>query len=210
MENTKSRLNLKTSGLILRVYPNRIEFIQIKQSYQRATVPFGANKTYIRENDAMKNINIGKTKIYLSYGSNTNVDRMKQRCPKAKLIGKGILENYRLTFRGRHKGVANIEPSKGKLVEVVLWEITKACERELDLYEAFPELYIKETVEVIIDGKPKKAMVYIMASQYTNMAATPMESYYSTIAKGYEENNIDLKQLQTAYSECLSELEERV
>ncbi len=186
------------------------EPLEIKLSYQRATVPFGANKIFIRENGLMKNMKFGRTKLYVSYGSNTNVDRMKQRCPKAKLIGKGILKDYKLTFRGVHKGVANIEPKKGTSLEVVLWEITEACEFALNLYEGYPILYIKETVEVIIDGKPTKAMVYIMASQYTNMPASPMESYYSTIAKGYEENNIDLKQLQTAYSECLAELGERV
>jgi gamma-glutamylcyclotransferase (GGCT)/AIG2-like uncharacterized protein YtfP len=173
-------------------------------------VPFGANKIYIRENDSMKNMKLGRTKFYVSYGSNTNVVRMKQRCPKAKLIGTGILKDYKLTFRGVHKGVANIEPCQGTSLEIVLWEITEACERELDIYEGFPHLYTKETVEVIVDGKLINAMVYIMASQYTDMAASPMESYYATIAKGYEENNIDLKQLQTAYSECLSELEGRV
>lgn len=69
---------------------------------------------------------------------------------------------YKLTFRGRYKGVANIEPCKGREVPIVLWEITEDCKVALDLYEGYPNLYIKEEVEVMVKGKPKTAMVYIM------------------------------------------------
>ena len=41
-----------------------------------------------------------KEKIYCAYGSNMNLEQMSHRCPNAKVIGKGKLENYKLTFRG--------------------------------------------------------------------------------------------------------------
>lgn len=147
-----------------------------------------------------------KKKIYGAYGSNMNLEQMAHRCPNAKVIGKGTLEGYKITFRGRYKGVANIEPCKDKSVPIVLWEITNDCETALDLYEGYPSLYIKEAVEVIVDNKPVKTMVYIMADKYRDMVAAPTEYYFNVIAKGYSDNGLDLKPLQIAYSECLAEL----
>ena len=147
-----------------------------------------------------------KTKLYGAYGSNMNLEQMSHRCPKSKVIGIGTVEDYKLTFRGRYKGVANIEPCKGSEVPIVLWEITEDCETALDLYEGYPNLYIKEEVEVKSKDKNKKAMVYIMVKEYINMVAAPTEYYFNVIARGYSDNGIDLKPLQIAYSECLSEL----
>lgn len=148
-----------------------------------------------------------KTKLYGAYGSNMNLEQMSHRCPKAKVVGVGTLEGHRLTFRGRYKGVANIEPCKDSFVPIVLWEITEDCERALDLYEGFPRLYIKKQVKVLVDSKPKKAMVYIMTSEYTDMPAVPTDYYFSVISKGYTENGIDLEPLEKAYSECLAEIQ---
>lgn len=147
-----------------------------------------------------------KAKLYGAYGSNMNLEQMSDRCPKAMVVGTGIVEGYKLTFRGIYKGVANIEPCKGREVPIVLWKITQDCERALDLYEGYPRLYIKEEVEIKVKGKAKIAMVYVMTSEYTNMAAAPTEYYFNVIARGYCDNRIDLKSLQVAYSECLSEL----
>ena len=47
--------------------------------------------------------------IYAAYGSNMNLRQMARRCHSAKVIGVGVLENYKLTFRGIQRGVANIE-----------------------------------------------------------------------------------------------------
>lgn len=145
-------------------------------------------------------------KLYGAYGSNMNLEQMSLSCPKAKLIGTGTLNDNKLTFRGKYKGVANIEPSKDRSVPIVLWEITKDCETALDIYEGFPTLYIKKQVEVMVNGKPRETMVYVMASEYTNMVAAPTEYYFNIISRGYSDNDINLKSLQIAYSECLSEL----
>lgn len=109
-----------------------------------------------------------KTKLYGAYGSNMNLEQMSHRCSKAKVAGTGILEGYKLTFRGRYKGVANIEACIGTVVPIVLWEITEDCERALDLYEGYPNLYIKEEVQVKVEDKLETAMVYIMDSKVTN------------------------------------------
>lgn len=147
-----------------------------------------------------------KVKLYIAYGSNMNLEQMSHRCPKAKVVGTGILKDYKLTFRGRYKGVANIEPCKDKAVPIVLWEITEECERALDLYEGYPNFYIKKDIEVTVGDESKTAMVYVMTKEYTNLVAAPTEYYFNVIARGYSDNGIDLKPLQIAYSECLSQL----
>ena len=132
-----------------------------------------------------------------------NLEQMSHRCPNAKVIGKGKLENYKLTFRGVYKGVANIEDCKDASVPIVLWNITDECENALDVYEGYPSLYIKREVEVIVDEQSIKAMAYIMADRYKDMVAIPTEYYFNVIVKGYEDNQIDLEPLQIAHSECL-------
>ncbi len=39
-------------------------------------------------------------KLYIAYGSNMNMQQMAMRCPKATPLGKYILEDYKLEFRG--------------------------------------------------------------------------------------------------------------
>ena len=147
-----------------------------------------------------------QTKVYAAYGSNMNLEQMALRCPASKVIGTGVLEGYRLTFRGIYKGVANIEPHKGKEVPIVLWEITEECEAALDMYEGYPRLYEKIEIKVKVKGKSKKAMAYIMTEEYTNKAAVPTDYYYNVIAKGYLDTGLELEPLQIARAECLKEL----
>ena len=44
--------------------------------------------------------------LYAAYGSNVNCDQMRERCPDAKFVQTGILENHRFVFADN--GVANI------------------------------------------------------------------------------------------------------
>ena len=145
-------------------------------------------------------------KLYAAYGSNMNLEQMSYRCPAAKVVGTGVVRDYRLTFRGSSRGVANIEHCKDRDVPVVLWEITKACEEALDVYEGYPSLYEKKAIEVETDNKIQKAMVYVMAKRYRIMPASPTNYYLATIAEGYTDNGLDLEVLKKAHLECLKEL----
>ncbi|HHX61087.1 MAG TPA: gamma-glutamylcyclotransferase, partial [Epulopiscium sp.] len=129
-----------------------------------------------------------KMKTYAAYGSNMNLKQMKKRCPKAKVIGVGILNDYKLTFRGN--GHANIEASDGFQVPIVLWEITPTCERALDRYEGYPNYYIKKPILVETKSGSKKAMAYVMTSNYEKLKATPTATYYDIICQGYLDNHI--------------------
>ena len=54
------------------------------------------------------------TAKYFAYGSNLDLLQMKRRCPLSKLISKGKLPDYRLTFNryaeGWDGGVADVIP----------------------------------------------------------------------------------------------------
>lgn len=146
-------------------------------------------------------------KLYAAYGSNMNIEQMAHRCPKARIVGKAVLQDFKLTFRGVYKGVANIEPCMGREVPIVIWSITDECENALDVYEGYPRLYKKKTLEVTMDNKPTKVMAYVMTKEYCNLPSLPTEYYLNVIARGYSDNDIDLKTLNNAYSECLKEVE---
>lgn len=87
--------------------------------------------------------------FYLAYGSNLNLEQMAKRCPTAKPVGIGLLEDYRLIFRY----YLTIENQKGGFVPFVLWEIDEESERMLDYYEGFPRFYRKEYVNVLVGEK---------------------------------------------------------
>jgi len=147
-----------------------------------------------------------ETKIYAAYGSNMNLMQMKKRCPKAKVIGKGELQGYKLTFRGKQTGVANVERSVAGKAPVVLWAITEECERELDRYEGYPRLYGKEVVSITTPTGEQEAMLYVMAKQYETMPAIPSEYYFEVIRQGYQDNGIDAVPLNEALTNTKAEL----
>lgn len=126
-------------------------------------------------------------KFYIAYGSNLNVQQMKDRCPGAVQIGSTVLPGYRITFRGNWRmGVANIEPRKGSSVPVGIWSITEADERRLDRYEGYPALYTKQVMMVKLpDLRTVPAIVYVMTP---NKAwCRPSPDYLRTIRQGYQD-----------------------
>lgn len=151
-----------------------------------------------------------KTKIYGAYGSNTHIEQMAHRCPKAKVIGTGWISNCQLTFRGVNNGVANIEYHRGRKVPVLIWEITEDCENSLDRYEGYPSLYIKKDIEVNLENGDKvTAMVYVMTKQYEDCPAEPSRYYLDTIWNGYKQNKMPVSFLRQAVNETTDMITKR-
>ena len=147
-----------------------------------------------------------KNKIFAAYGSNMNLEQMLHRCPGAKVTGTGEVENYKLTFRGRGNGVANIERGQGSTVPIVLWEITARCQKALDIYEGYPRLYVKRDIEVVTQKGVVIAMAYVMRKEYERLPAKPSQYYLDIISEGYADNEIPLGTLKEAVAENLREL----
>ena len=136
-------------------------------------------------------------KLYIAYGSNLNQEQMADRCPTAKVVGVGTMEDWRLLFRGAREGaVATVEPFEGGSVPVLVWGITPADEAALDHYEGWPFFYRKETVKVELNGKTVTAMVYIMNEG--RPLGQPSCYYYAAILEGYKDAGFDMDILRQA------------
>jgi len=149
-----------------------------------------------------------KDKLYIAYGSNLNLPQMTKRCPTAKVVGASEIKDYALLFRGGKNGaVATVEPCEGASVPVLLWKITPKDEAALDIYEGYPSLYDKETMELTLDGKTVSAMVYVMTPGHR--LGYPSDFYYNTIREGYKTSGFDTAVLEQAveYTEQLMERE---
>ena len=78
---------------------------------------------------------------YFAYGSNLDLPQMKRRCPSSKLISKGSLSGYRLTFNrfssGWGGGVADVIQKQGSKVWGLVFEISDSDLDRLDRYEGY-------------------------------------------------------------------------
>lgn len=140
-----------------------------------------------------------KTKLYMAYGSNLNIDQMAHRCPTAKVMTSGRLRDHQLLFRGcRGHAVATIEPFDGGTVPVLIWKITPEDEAALDIYEGFPNLYRKEMVILRLDcGKAFEAMTYIMNISDPDGRIRPLgkpgKYYFNVILEAYQHLTTELE-----------------
>ena len=151
---------------------------------------------------------MGNKKLYIAYGSNLNQTQMANRCPTARALGATAMKDWRLLFKGPHGGaVATVEPSKNGTVPVLVWEIAEADEVALDRYESWPFLYRKETVEIELNGKTVKAMVYIMNEG--RPLGQPSGYYYSVIFEGYKAAGFDVEILRQATEDSIETEEVR-
>ena len=134
--------------------------------------------------------------LYISYGSNMNLQQMAYRCPHSKVVCNGKLKGWKLVFNV-HADIIKTD-NDNDIVPVVIWDIDTRDWNMLDMYEGFPSYYIKETVNVILDnGKTESAIVYVMTSKNKGICK-PSISYFKGIEMGYIENGIDVKYLYDA------------
>ena len=97
---------------------------------------------------------------YFAYGSNLELEAMRDRCPSARPLGPAVLPDWE--FRINERGYATVVRHPGKTVYGALWELDSAAEAALDTYEALDEgLYRKEIHPVLVAGQSRDVMVYL-------------------------------------------------
>ena len=142
-------------------------------------------------------------KYYIAYGSNLSVEQMAHRCPDATVAGMAAVPDWKLVFRVH----ATIEPAEGRVVPVLIWEISERDERNLDRYEGYPSYYYKQDMIVTMtdfDGRnPQEitAMVYLMADGHP--LRTPWKPYYDTLEEGYTRFGFNTHLLELAFEEAM-------
>lgn len=153
-------------------------------------------------------------KLYIAYGSNLNKRQMYGRCPGAKFLGTGVIENYALQFKGSlHGAHATIAPQEGSAVPVGIWRIQKRDEKNLDMYEGYHErgycYYDKEQIPVKFEnGMEIKGMVYIM--DRAKDFGYPTKGYYYTVLQGYRDCGLDTNVLEEALKGSMEQAQARV
>ena len=146
-----------------------------------------------------------KTKLYLAYGSNLNLEQMAFRCPDSSVAGKAELPGYRLLFRGRPGNAhATIEQADGHSVPALLWKVSVPDEACLDLYEGFPRYYGKVELPVELKGKTVTVMAYVMQPGFD--CNEPSIFYLDTIREGYRAAGFDQAVLDKALMETRQEM----
>lgn len=133
---------------------------------------------------------------YFSYGMNTNIQGMKQRCPDAISCGHAILENFKFRFAYH----ADIVPEVGKQVHGVLWQVTDNCMKNLDILEGYPLYYDRIIVPIQYKDITLYGYVYCMQSGNTN--CRPSKGYLSMILEGYNQHNVNNAQIYNGLNEC--------
>jgi len=124
---------------------------------------------------------------YFAYGSNLSKKQMLARCPDSKPMFSATLPNYELFFagwsRGWRGGVATIKTFRGRKVLGAIYEVTEACLRRLDKYEAG---YQRFNVTVFDeDGEPVEAVTYIKTGQIEE--TPPSKEYLAIMQQGYRD-----------------------
>lgn len=129
---------------------------------------------------------------YFSYGANTHIPNMAERCPSAKWVGTATLPNYALRFRFH----ADVEPLPNTNVLGALWIVDDAAIQQLDLYEGYPVYYKRLEVEVWQDGEPIRALIYMMEDQ--TFENQPSDDYLTRCREGYNSSKVPTQQIDAA------------
>ena len=131
--------------------------------------------------------------LYVAYGSNLSKRQMRQRCPTSRPLGKFLLKDARLVFRG----VADLEFAPGEQAPCGLWSINDDDEKALDMYEGIASGVYFKTREIKLEyaGKRRSSVIYLMNSE---AIYPPSRAYADTIRKGYRDFDLDESYLNAA------------
>ena len=129
---------------------------------------------------------------YFAYGMNTNLAEMERRCPTAVSLGAAWIEDYEFVFRTH----ADIEESPGSICYGVLWDISKADLKALDMLEGYPYYYTRFRVRVNLGDHFVYALTYQMNDQ--TYIQEPGRGYLEMVTEGYQQNAVPTNQIDRA------------
>ena len=112
---------------------------------------------------------------------------MRERCPDSQPKFTATLPNYKLAFTGWsrqwHGSKATIISFRGDKVRGAIYEVTEACLKKLDRFEAS---YTRLNVTVFDeDNEPIQAVTYLKSGQLDE--SLPSKEYAAVIRQGYQD-----------------------
>lgn len=154
--------------------------------------------------------------IYLAYGSNLDLQQMNRRCPDAVPVGLAEIPHYQLMFKGSKSGnYATIEKNVLCKVPVLVWAISKADEKRLDVYEGHPTFYYKKTLPIENfkplypekwQNPPTEGMAYIMHED--RCLGMPSPQYLDVLYHGYKDLKLPMDILVNALDDTAASIGE--
>jgi cation transport regulator ChaC len=123
---------------------------------------------------------------YFAYGSNMNKTRLDFRigADNSNLIGRGTLKDYELKFNkilGDGSAAANVEYSKGKITEGILYEIhplNHSALEKLDKNEGVDSgHYYRRIIDIQVNNTTVQAFIYIADKNKTRYGIFPKKEY---------------------------------
>ena len=159
---------------------------------------------------------------YFAYGSNLDLPQMKRRCPSSKLISKGSLSGYRLTFNtfssGWGGGVADVIQDQGSKVWGLVFELSGTDLERLDRYEGYHKDWtsLYERWKTVIDtpnGQVSDVWVYTVVEK--QKFVKPTLEYLQIIKDAAVKWNfpkayLTLAYLDALYEDCGEEITRRI
>jgi gamma-glutamylcyclotransferase (GGCT)/AIG2-like uncharacterized protein YtfP len=143
--------------------------------------------------------------LYFAYGSNMNIDQMRERCGNRTLQAECVakLEDHRLAFTRwsprRKCGCADAVADAGSEVWGVVFRLSEAEQRELDKSEGYDpkgprekNAYVREERIVYRDGdknQPLPVKIYFVVEKGTYL---PNTEYKNLILQGARYHNLPL------------------
>ena len=148
--------------------------------------------------------------LYLAYGSNLSIERMRSRCQDAEAIGRAMIPGYRLLFKKSQSGFyATIEQDANCAVPVLAYLISDYDEALLDRCEGYPRHYYKRYFQLSIrtlesgrpSGKRRKCMAYVLHED--RLLGEPSMEYFNLLYEGYRRWGFDTAVLEKALADSI-------
>lgn len=139
------------------------------------------------------------TRLYFAYGSNLDSDQLRERAPRARLLGAAHLPHYDLAFAGssiRWGGAtATLRSSASSIVPGLVHELTDADFDALDRAEG--SRYSCREVDVVdAFGTTRRAFTYLLRDDEPD--GTPARAYHDLMITAYARLGFDAEHLRRA------------
>jgi len=125
---------------------------------------------------------------YFAYGSNLDMDRLRERIGEWQDDKRATLKDHRLTFDSG--GKADILEQRGERVWGAVYEVTEAQLGVLDRFEGVHSgVYKRVRVNVECNGKTEPVITYVKAEKTS--FHPPDDEYLNYILRGLKQHGYD-------------------
>jgi len=138
-----------------------------------------------------------------AYGSNMNVNRLKQRVPSAIKVCNASLPGYKFSFNKRSNdgsGKGNIQQTDidSDTVAGVVFDINELEKPALDAIEGLGNGYNQTVIDLLDEnGETFQAQVYVADESAVDNNLLPYDWYKEFVVTGAEQNDLPAEYVQS-------------